>query len=107
MRAITNGLGVSLCWSTSDRLHPLLAHSGGGYLCLRMARYTMDGVKRRATAASTARLLSRSVGSELLQPRPSTFVSGASDCRKASRSEVLSSIQECNGTNSDKKNRRC
>ena len=30
MRAITNGLEVSLCWSTSDRLHPLLGHAGGG-----------------------------------------------------------------------------
>ena len=42
----------------------------------------------------------------LLQPRNSTIVCGARDSRKASLSDcVLSSIQKCNGTNSDKKNR--
>ena len=50
MRAITNGLEVSLCLSTSDRLHPLLAHAGGG---LFMPACTMDGVKRHATAGNT------------------------------------------------------
>ena len=45
MRAITNGLEVSLFWSTSDRLHLLLAHAGGGLL---MPASTMDGAKRLA-----------------------------------------------------------
>ena len=41
MRAITNGLEVSLFWSTSDRLHLLLAHAGWG---LFMPPHTIDGV---------------------------------------------------------------
>ncbi len=45
MRAITNGLEVSLCWSTSDRLHPLLGHAGGGFLCLRTPLMALKDVR--------------------------------------------------------------
>ena len=37
------------------------------------------------TAGNLVKLPARSIGRELLQPRSSTFVSGASDCRKAYR----------------------
>ena len=59
MRATTNGREVNQCWSTFDRLHPLLAHAGGG---LFMPAYAMDGVKRRTTAGNGASLITSMLG---------------------------------------------